>query len=184
MFHLSLFTGTGGGELGAIKNGWHTVGYVEMDEFCQQVIARRIEDGILPAAPIFGDVQKFIDGGYAESYQGLVDVLSAGFPCQPFSIAGRREGESDRQGRNLWPATLSCIRIVRPRFAFLENVPGLLCGRRKANNRKRTQEASYFGRILGDLAEAGYDANWCVLGADDCGANHQRKRLWVLAYSS
>jgi DNA (cytosine-5)-methyltransferase 1 len=70
----------------------------------------------------------------------------------------------------MWPATLEVIRLVRPRFAFLENVPGLLAA-----------SHGYFGTILQGLAEVGYDARWCVLSAGDCGASHQRKRLWIVA---
>ncbi len=169
MYQLSLFTGAGGGELGAILNGWHTVGYVEWDEYCQQVLAQRIKDGILPEAPIFTDINVFTSQGYALGYQGMVDIISAGFPCQPFSVAGKQAGADDP--RNMWPATIQCLRIVRPRFALLENVPGLLA-------------TGYCGTIFRDLAQAGYDAKWCVLGADDCGANHRRKRLWILAYTS
>ena len=172
MNHLSLFTGAGGGELGAILNGWNTVGYVEWDDYCQRVLAQRIKDGILPEAPIFGDLRAFISEGYAEAYQGMVDVVSGGFPCQPFSVAGKRAGADD--SRNMWPATVECLRRVRPHWALLENVPGLCPSARGGG---------YFKTILRDLAEAGYDARWCVLGADDCGANHRRKRLWIMAHA-
>lgn len=99
--------------------------------------------------------------------------------------------ESDRGGadeRNMWPATKEVIRIVRPRYAFLENVPGLLgaangdSGEWNLDN-DPTDNLRYFGTILADLAEIGFDARWTVLGADDIGAPHRRKRLWVLAYS-
>jgi DNA (cytosine-5)-methyltransferase 1 len=164
---LSLFTGTGGGELGTQHLlGWRTIGYVEWDEYCQRVLAQRIKDELLDEAPIFGDINAFIGEGYAERYRGMVDVLTAGFPCQPFSVAGKQGGEQDE--RNMWPQTVECIRIIRPRYALLENVPGLLAN-------------EYIRRIFGDLAEAGYDARWCVLGADDCGAPHRRKRLWIMA---
>jgi len=172
MRHLSLFTGAGGGELGAILNGWHTVGYVEWDDYCQRVLAQRIKDGILPEAPIFCDVRAFISEGYANAYQGMVDVVSGGFPCQPFSTAGKRKGADDK--RNMWPATLECLRRVRPHWALLENVPGLCPSARGGG---------YFKTILRDLAEAGYDARWTVLGADDVGARHRRKRIWIVAYS-
>ncbi|MBW1976334.1 MAG: DNA cytosine methyltransferase [Deltaproteobacteria bacterium] len=167
---LSLFTGAGGG-IWATKYllGWQTVGYVEIDNYCQQVIRRRIDDGYFDNAPIFGDIRTFIDSGYAANYQGLVDVITAGFPCQPFSVAGKQEGESDP--RNLWPETRECIRLVRPRFAFLENVPGLLIHK-------------YIQRIFGDLAESGYDCRWKVISAAEVGAPHKRDRLWILAYSS
>jgi DNA (cytosine-5)-methyltransferase 1 len=165
---LSLFSGGGGGLLGTKLLGFKTIGYVEYEPYCQKVLKARIEDGILDAAPIFGDIRRFISEGYAASYTGMVDVLTAGFPCQPFSVAGKRKGADDE--RNMWPATIETIRIVQPRFAFMENVPGLL-------------SSGYFGTVLRDLHESGYDARWCVLGADDCGAPHRRKRLWILAYT-
>jgi len=165
---LALFAGAGGGILGGKLLGWRTIGYVEYEKYCQKILKQRIADGILDATPIFGDIRSFISEGYAERYRGMVDVITAGFPCQPFSVAGKQAGEYDP--RNMWPATLRCIRLIRPRYAFLENVPGLI-------------SSGYFGTVLGGLAEIGYDARWCVLGADDCGAPHRRKRLWILAYS-
>lgn len=166
MNELSLFTGAGGGLLGTKLLGFTHVGYVEYNEYCQRVIAQRIDDGLLDTAPIFGDISAFIDNGYAASYSGLVDVVTAGFPCQPFSVAGKGLGEDDP--RNKWPETLECLRLVRPRFALLENVPGLFAH-------------EYTRIIFWQLAEAGFDARWCVLGADDCGAPHRRKRVWILA---
>jgi len=166
MKELSLFSGAGGGLLGTHLLGWRPIGYVEWDDYCQQVIAARIKDGILPEAPIFGDLRVFIGEGYARAYQGMVDVITAGFPCQPFSAAGKRRGENDE--RNMWPSTVECIRVVRPRYCLLENVPGLL-------------SSQYFGTILGDLAESGYDARWRVLSAAEMGAPHRRDRLWIVA---
>ncbi len=169
MRHLSLFTGVGGGDLAHQHLlGWTTVGYVEFDKFCQQVLAQRIKDGFLHKAPIFGDIDHFIESGAAKKYKGYIDVLTAGFPCQPFSVAGKGRGEEDP--RNKWPQTIQCLRDIRPRYALLENVPGLL-------------NSGYFPEILGSLAEAGFDARWIVLGADDVGAPHRRKRLWILADS-
>lgn len=168
MRELSLFTGVGGGVLGSKILGWRTIGYVEKEEYCQKIIKQRIEDGIFDDAPIFSNIRHFIDEGFADTYNGFVDVVSAGFPCQPFSVSGKRVGEKDE--RNMWPETVECVRRIQPRFVFLENVPGLL-------------SSGYFGRILGDLAESGYDAEWTVLGADEVGANHRRKRLWILAYT-
>lgn len=97
MNELSLFTGAGGGLLGTHLLGWKAIGYVEFNEYCQRVIAQRIADGILPNAPIFGDIRTFISEGYAAAYTGLVDCLSGGFPCQPFSTAGRRLGADDER---------------------------------------------------------------------------------------
>lgn len=170
MNELAFFAGAGGGIWGSRLLGWKTTGYVEVDDYAQRVLRARIRDGSFCDAPIFGDIRAFIHRktGHARSYRGLVDVLTGGFPCQPFSVAGRRLGGSD--SRNFWPETIRCIGIVRPRFAFLENVPGLLAGVR------------YFGTILRQLAARGYDARWDCLPATACGAPHQRDRLWILAW--
>jgi DNA (cytosine-5)-methyltransferase 1 len=168
MRELSLFSGAGGGLLGTHLLGWRPVGYVEWNDYCQRVIAARIRDGILPNAPIFGDVNTFNSEGYAAAYTGMVDVVTGGFPCQPFSLAGKRQGSTDE--RNGWPATMECLRIVRPRYALLENVPGIL-------------SSGYFGTILGDLAESGFDCRWRVLSATEMGAPHKRDRLWIVAHA-
>lgn len=168
MRELSLFTGGGGGVLGTHMLGWTPVGYVEIDDYAQRIIRARIDDGILPAAPIFGDIRSFNRDGYAAAYQGMVDVVTAGFPCQPFSIAGKQLGADD--DRNMWPETIAAIRLVRPRYCLLENVPGLLT-------------SGYFGTVLGDLAQSGYDARWRVLSAAEVGAPHKRDRLWIVAYN-
>ena len=162
--HLSLFSGAGGGEYAARILDWRTVCYVERAAYCQQVIQARIRDGVFCDAPIWDDVCTF-DG---RPWRGLVDVLSAGFPCQPFSVAGLGLGVDD--DRNGWPDTARIIREIRPRFALLENVPNLTSG-----------SHGYYGTVLGDLAALGYDAAWGVLSAQDCGAPHIRKRLWILA---
>ena len=169
MKELSLFSGAGGGVLGTKLLGWEAIGYVEYNEYCQQVIAQRIEDGCLDNAPIFSDVNAFISEGYADAYKGMVGVISAGFPCQPFSVAGKRGAEDDP--RNCWPQTLDIIRRVRPRYCLLENVGGLL-----------SRKHRYFETILKDLAESGYDAWWKVISAAEVGAPHKRDRLWIVAY--
>lgn len=169
MNELSLFTGAGGGLLGTKLLGWKHVGYVEFNDYCQRVIAARIADGYLDNAPIFGDVRQFIQSGYAEQYRGFVDVVTAGFPCQPFSNAGLQLGADDP--RNMWPATIECLRVVRPKYALLENVPGLLT-------------SGYFGTVLGDLAQSGFDCRWRILSAAETGAPHKRDRLWIVAISN
>lgn len=167
MRELSLFSGAGGGLLGTKLLGWTTVGYVEWEDYCQRVIAQRIKDGCLDKAPIFGDIRTFIGEGYAASYTGMVDVVTGGFPCQPFSVAGKRKGEDDE--RNMWPATLSVIRIIRPKFIFLENVTGLL-------------SSGYLQQIFRDLASCGYDARWRIVSAAEVGAPHLRERLFIVAH--
>lgn len=166
MNELALFAGAGGGLLASrwLLN-WRTVCAVEIDPYRQAVLLARQADGLLDPFPIWPDVRDF-DG---RPWRGIVDVVTAGFPCQPFSVAGRRRGADDE--RNRWPDTIRVLREVRPRFALLENVPGLLAH-------------EYIRTIFGDLAEAGFDAEWCVLGADDVGAPHRRKRLWILAYAA
>ena len=168
MRELSLFSGAGGGLLGSKLLGWECVGYVENNEYCQKVLRQRIADGILDAAPIFGDIRKFISDGYADAYQGMVDIVTGGFPCQPFAFVGKGLGEADP--RNMWPATMDCIRKIRPHYVLLENVPGLVSN-------------AYFSRILADLSSCFLDAVGIPLSASDFGADHVRDREWVFAYA-
>jgi DNA (cytosine-5)-methyltransferase 1 len=170
MNELSLFTGYGGFSLGLRLAGvdTKTVCYVEIDKYCQAVLEARIADGILDEAPIWGDIKTF-DG---TAWRGHVDILTGGFPCPPFSVAGLRKGVEDE--RNLWPETLRVVREVRPQLVFLENVSGILSGDVGRGI------PSYASVIVGQLAEEGYRVRWEVLGADDIGAPHRRKRWWCI----
>lgn len=162
---LSLFSGAGGGLLGTkYLLGWRTVCYVEWDKYAVEVLRARIRDGYLDDAPIWDDAFTF-DG---RPWAGLVDVVTAGFPCQPFSVAGK--GLAEHDPRNGWPAVIRILREVRPRYALLENVPGLL-------------SKSYIRTVFGDLAEAGYAAEWDCITAQEIGANHKRERLWIVAHA-
>ena len=164
MNELHLFAGAGGGILGGMLLGHTTVCAVEIEEYPRKVLLQRQRDGILPHFPIWDDIQTF-DG---KPWKGRVDVIAGGFPCQDISAAGKGAGiEGKRSG--LWGEMARVIGEIRPRFVFVENSP-LLVGRGLAV-------------VLGDLAEMGYDAKWCVLGADDAGAPHKRKRIWLLAQS-
>lgn len=163
MNELHLFAGAGGGILGSELLGIRTVCAVELEPYPASVLLARQNDGLLPPFPVWDDVCTF-DG---RPWRGLVDVVSGGFPCQDISAAGKGAGiDGARSG--LWREMHRIINEVRPKFAFLENSP-LLVGRGLA-------------RVLGDLAEIGYDAEWLVLGADDVGAPHIRKRIWILAH--
>lgn len=163
MNELHLFAGVGGGILGSELLGIRTVCAVELEPYPSSVLLARQNDGILPPFPVWDDVCTF-DG---RPWRGLVDVVSGGFPCQDISAAGKGAGiAGSRSG--LWREMHRIINEVRPKFTFLENSP-LLVGRGLA-------------RVLGDLAEIGYDAEWLVLGADDVGAPHVRKRIWILAH--
>jgi len=162
MRELSLFTGAGGGLLGGILLGWTCVCAVEIDPYCQGVLRARQRDGALPPFPIHGDIKDF-DG---TPWRGKVDVISGGFPCQDISSAGRGAGiDGERSG--LWSEYARIVREVRPVHVFVENSPMLT--------------TRGLGRVLGDLAAMGFDAEWCVLGADDVGAPHIRKRIWIRA---
>jgi DNA (cytosine-5)-methyltransferase 1 len=163
---LSLFTGYSGISLGVKLAGINTrtVAYVEWEKYPQEIIKARIRDGFLDDAPLFGDISTF----RGEQFRGLVDLITGGFPCQPHSVAGARRSSED--SRNKWPDTLRVIREVAPRYVLLENVAGLL----SSSVDERTP--SYGGVVVGQLTEIGYDCFWEVMGADDVGAPHRRKR--------
>ena len=165
MNELALFAGAGGGILGNNVLGWKTICAVEIDIYCTSVLLQRQNDGILPPFPIWDDVCSF-DG---KPWQGIVDVVSGGFPCQDISAAGRGAGiEGERSG--LWVEMARIIGEVQPRYVFVENSPMLT--------------SRGLGRVLGDLAEMGFNARWGVIGAADVGANHIRKRIWVVGHSN
>ncbi|WP_414146912.1 DNA cytosine methyltransferase [Erwinia sp. BNK-24-b] len=163
MNELALFAGAGGGILGGHLLGWHTVCAVERDAYAAQVLAQRQNDGILKPFPIWSDVCSF-DG---KSWRRIVDVVSGGFPCQDISAAGSGAGiEGSRSG--LWRQMARIIDEVRPQYVLLENSP-LLVGRGLA-------------MVLGDIAAMGFDAEWCCISASECGASHNRDRIWLVAY--
>ncbi len=185
MNEIHLFAGAGGGVLGSLLMGHRPIAYIEINEYCQQVLRQRMDDGIFPVAPIFTDVRQFLDSGFCDEYRGFTQMVAAGFPCQPFSLAGKQlGGKRDQFGnpvdeRDLWPETLEVSCRVGAEWLLGENVYGLLssdddvCG-------------TYFGRILRDLAAEGYDVEWTCMGANDptVGAPHQRKRVWLLAHKA
>lgn len=162
---MAVCAGYGGLELAlriALGDGYRTVCYAERDLVAAGVLAARMEDGSLEPAPIWDDLRT-IDGA---AWRGLVDILTAGFPCQPFSVAGRRLGLAD--DRWIWPDIARVIREVGPSFVFLENVPGLV--------------RHGLGAVLGSLAEAGYVAEWDCFTASEVGAPHKRERLFIVAH--
>ena len=159
---LSLFTGIGGLDLGLERAGLTTVGQVEIDPYCRAVLARHF-----PEVPRHDDVRTTI-AWWQSQPRPRVHVVAGGFPCQPFSLAGRQLGTADP--RWMWPAMAAVIRALRPRYVLLENVPALL------------GHADAFGSVLGDLAEGGFDAEWAVLPATAFGAPTPRERLYLLAH--
>lgn len=160
---LSLFSGIGALDLGLERAGMTTVGQVELDPFCRSVLARH-----WPEVPRHDDVRT-APAWWARGARPRVDVVAGGFPCQPFSVCGRKRGVADERWG--WPWMLDVVRTVRPRFVVVENVPGLL-GDRDA-----------FGWVLGDLAALGFDAEWSLLRACSVGAPHVRERLFLVAHA-
>ena len=162
MNELALFAGAGGGLLAAKQLGHTIVCAVEKDEYAREVLLRRQRDGWLDKFPIWDDVTTF-DG---RPWRGKVDVISGGFPCQDISSAGKGAGLAGARS-GLWSEMARIIGEVRPRYVIVENSPLL-----------RTRG---LWQVLKDLAKMGYDARWGVVGADDAGAPHRRKRCWIVA---
>jgi DNA (cytosine-5)-methyltransferase 1 len=154
----SLFSGIGGIDLGLERAGMEIRWQCENDPY-----RRRILDRHWPDIPNLGDVTT-VDWDTVEP----VDLICGGYPCQPFSLAGQRGGDHDP--RHLWPRFVDALRVLRPRYACLENVPGHL--------------SLGFGRVLGDLAENGYDTEWECVSAAAVGAPHLRNRVFVVAHTT
>jgi DNA-cytosine methyltransferase len=171
---FSLFSGIGGLDRGFEQTGgFKTIAFCEIKPFCQRVLAKH-----WPTLPIYNDVRLLTARDLWNDGLRQIDAIVGGFPCQDLSSAGKRLGLSgDRSG--LWREFYRLICEIRPKIAILENVPGLLAPFRRAG--EITQQAA-LGNVLGQLAEAGYDARWFCLSAADLGAPHQRTRVFVVAY--
>ncbi len=156
---LDLFSGIGGFSLGLERTGgFQTVAFCEIEPYCRAVLRKH-----WPDVPIFEDVTNL---GMANV--GPVDVICGGFPCQDISVAGKQAGiDGERSG--LWSEFARLIGEIRPRFAIVENVSALL--------------HNGLGRVLGDLAAVGFDAEWHCIPASAVGAPHRRDRIWIVAHS-
>ena len=152
----SLFSGIGGLDLGLERAGMTVRWQVENEPYCRQVLAKH-----WPDVPRYGDIKE-IDPNDLEP----VDLICGGFPCQPVSLAGKRLAQADE--RWLWPCFARFLRVLRPTFGCVENVPGLI--------------DRGLGRVLSDLAALGYDAVWEVLPASIVGSPQRRQRLFIVAY--
>ena len=162
MKHGSLFSGIGGFDLAAEWVGWENVFQVEWDDWCQKVLTKNFPD-----VKKYKDIKDF-DGA---EWRGRVDVISGGFPCQPFSQAGKRQGKAD--DRYLWPEMLRVISEIKSSFVIGENVAGIL-----SMENGRTLE-----RILFDLENEGYQVEVFVIPACAVGAWHRRDRVWIIAHA-
>ena len=153
----SLFSGIGGLDLGLERAGMNVIWQSEIDPYACRVLSKH-----WPEVPNHGDIKTINWGDVVRP-----DVICGGYPCQPFSNAGKRRGEDDP--RHLWPWVRDAISELRPRYAILENVRGHL---------------SMGGlTVIGELANIGYDAEWRVVSAASVGANHRRDRVIIVAYS-
>lgn len=158
---LDLFSGIGGFSLGLERAGMQTVAFCEIEPFCRRVLAKH-----WPDVPIYEDIRELTSQRLRAD--GIsVDGICGGFPCQDLSIAGARAGIAGEKS-GLWSEYLRLIRELRPEFAIVENTSALLFGG--------------LDRILGDLAEIGFDAEWHAISAAHVGAPHERDRLWLVAY--
>lgn len=163
MKHLSLFSGIGGFDLAAEWAGFENIGQVEKDEFCLKVLNKNF-----PNVPKFTEVKDFPPKDFA----GRPDVISGGFPCQPFSSAGKRKGQTD--DRYLWPEMLRVIQSLKPAWVVAENVRGLLS----------IQSGMVFEQVCADLENAGYEVQAFIIPACAKGAPHRRDRVWFIAYAN
>jgi DNA (cytosine-5)-methyltransferase 1 len=171
--HLSLCSGYEGIGLGLrrVLPNVREVAYVEIEAFAAANLVAKMEDGRLDAAPVFTNLKTFPYG----RFRGCVDILSGGFPCQPFSNAGVRKATEDP--RHLFPFIRDGIRECRPRIVFLENVEGIISA-------KTGDGESVLKYVLRSLEEVGYRTTAGVFSASEVSAPHQRKRVFILAYDN
>ena len=158
---LDLFSGIGGFSLGLESTGFfETMAFVEKDEFCQKVLRKNFNN-----IPIEGDIRN-VKG---EKYKA--DVVTGGFPCQPFSVAGKRKGTDD--DRYLWDETIRVVRECKPKWFIGENVEGLI----------NIQEGMVLRQVQTDLEKEGFEVQCLIIPASGIGAWHQRKRIWIIGYN-
>ena len=171
---MDCFSGIGGFTIGLEAAGMQTIAFCEIEEFPRKVLAKH-----WPDVPIARDIRKLsynrktkeliYDGEVI--YVGSIDVVCGGFPCQDLSVAGKQEGISaERSG--LWSELCRIISEIRPKYAIVENVTALISG----------DSGRWFGTVLGDLAEIGYDSEWHCISASELGAHHHRDRIWIICY--
>lgn len=169
---LDLFAGIGGFSLGLERTGgFETVAFCEIEPFPQKVLKKH-----WPEVPIYEDVRELTAAKLAAD--GIaVDVITGGFPCQDISLAGKQAGITDGTRSGLWGEVARLVGELAPRFVIVENVANLLAG-------PSDRPGGWFSRVLGDLAECGYDAEWRNIPAAFVGAPHRRERVWIIAYPS
>jgi DNA (cytosine-5)-methyltransferase 1 len=188
MNHASLFSGIGGFDLAAREVGWNNVFQCEIDPFCQSVLKY-----YFPKTVLYEDIKRTD----FTSWKGKIDVLTGGFPCQPFSVAGQRKGADDN--RYLWPEMLRVIRETRPLWVIGENVAGITnmvqpgsetdvetkSDQDEENYKETILEQEYIiNTICDDIEREGYSAQPIIIPACGVGAPHRRDRVWFIAHSN
>lgn len=163
---LALCSGVGGLEQGiaSVFENYRTVCHVEGEAYAVACIISQMEKGLIHESPVWSDLRTF----KGSNWRGKVDLISSGFPCQPFSKAGKIQGKEDP--RYLWPHVSRIIGEVQPKIVILENVPNVI---------------DHAGKnIFGDLSEMGYCCSWGIVRASDANAPHQRRRFFAIAIHS
>lgn len=157
---IDTFSGIGGFSLAARwLGGFQTVQFVEWNPYCQQILRKNFPD-----TPIHDDISTF------DPQPGAADVICGGFPCQDISVAGKQAGIAEGTRSGLYHQLMRVVRVVRPQYVVLENVAAIT--------------SNGLGIVLGELAEAGFDAEWACIPAADLGACHKRDRWWLVAYAN
>jgi DNA (cytosine-5)-methyltransferase 1 len=163
MIHASLFSGIGGFDLAAEWMGWENLFHCEWNPFGQKVLKHHFPNSIS-----YNDITKTD----FSIHRGQVDILTGGFPCQPYSTAGLRKGKADE--RHLFPHMLRCIKEIKPRWVIGENVRGLV----------NWNGGMVFNEVCDDLEREGYEVQSFLIPAASVNAPHQRYRIWFVAYSN
>ena len=160
---IAFCAGYGGIERGLDLAGveHRVIAYVEIEAFAIANLVQKMEAGQLPPAPIYTDIKTFP----AHLFRGRVDIITGGYPCQPFSAAGQRKGTDDP--RHLWPFIRRYIQTIRPARCFFENVEGHI--------------SLGLSTVISDLEEDGYRTTWGIFSAEEVGAPHRRKRIFIMA---
>jgi len=175
--HISLCAGYGGIDIGLKRalGNVRTIAFSEIETFVTTNLVAKMEAGIIEPAPIWTNLKTFPWG----KFRGKVDILSGGFPCQPFSAAGRRAGDQDP--RHLWPHIVRGIEICRPSILFFENVAGIIGAKLGQDWGADIKGTPVLLHILRELERRNYTPSWGVFSANEVGAPHQRKRVFIFA---
>ncbi len=169
---LDLFAGIGGFAFGLERTGgFKTVAFCEIEPYPRAVLAKH-----WPGVKQYDDVRT-LTGTQLEADGIAVDVITGGFPCQDISAAGKQAGIDETTRSGLWSEIARLVGEIRPRYVIVENVSALLSG-------PSERRGGWFGRVLGDLAEIGYDAEWHCIPASYVGAPHRRDRVWIVGHST